>query len=141
MKQYQFTLSVPDDFNPEELAIELNYKDGIQITNEGFLNEQYSEAIDSLIQSASIEKKSGDKNEVVLVKFPRDNVNNPEFGVVLDMLMQRLEEVLDCPVICYVDDLEILVENADQAIDMFNGMIAKIKVRAAVKETSKIILT
>lgn len=141
MKQYRLTLNVPDNFNPEELAVDLGYKDDIQIVDEGFVDNKYSEIIESTIKAASIEKKHADQNEVVLVKFPNTCVDDPGFRTVLNILRQRLEETFDCPVVCYLNDLEILVENADQAIDMFNGMIAKIKVRSAVKETSKIILT
>ena len=42
MKQYQITLDVPDDFDPEAMEIDLQYDGDITIASEGF--QDFTEA-------------------------------------------------------------------------------------------------
>ena len=39
MKQYQITFNVPDDFDPEEMELNVTYKDNVAILNEGFIDD------------------------------------------------------------------------------------------------------
>lgn len=130
MKKYYFALEVPDDFNPEELDIDFKYKDDITVSREGFIDED-------LLSKLNIKKDTVGENDVVRFTFPVDDTINYE---TLDLFREMLEYAYKCPVVGHADNLELFVENADKAIDMFNGMIAKIKVRAAVKSTTGIIL-
>lgn len=140
MKQYHITLNVPDDFVPEEMGVDLQYKDEITIAAEGFqdLTEGYQKFLTN--NKITAKKESASEHDVVIFKFPKEVYGDPETITFLNILKQQLETTFGCPVVGFIDDIDILVENADQAIDMFNGMIAKIKVRAATGVTNKIIL-
>ena len=138
--RYQLTLEVPDDFNPEEMGIELSYKDEVTIVSEGFTLSSDS-TLDELLKSIEVKKETIDEHSVVIFKFPKAIMELPEGPTVINMLKDRMESEFGCPAVGYLDDIDILVENADEAINMFNGMIAKVKVRSAVGNASKIILT
>lgn len=137
MKKYILALDVPDDFNPEEMDINISSKQDIDISSEGFIN--FDTLSEEIIKNSDIKLETIDEHSVALFKCSSEVAQS--YGIEnFDQIRQSLEENLKCPVIGYVDDLELFVENADQAIDMFNGMIAKIKVRAAIKPTTGIIL-
>lgn len=141
MKQYHITLNVPDDFNPEEMGLDLQYDGDITIAAEGFqdLTEAYEKFLtDSKI---TIKKETVSEHDVVIFKVPKEVYEDPGAGTFLNILKQQLEATFKCPVVGYINDIDILVENADQAIDMFNSMIVKVKVRAATGVTNKIILS
>lgn len=138
--RYQLTLEVPDNFKPEEMGIDLSYKDEITIVSEGFTLPSDS-TLDELLKSIEVKKETIDEHSVVIFKFPKAIMELPDGPAIINIYKNKLETEFGCPAVGYLDDIDVLVENANQAIDMFNGMIAKIKVRAAVAPTSKIILT
>ena len=141
MKHYNITFEVPDDFNPEELELNASYKDAVEIFSEGF--SDVVETIKSVVSDKlSLNKITVSDNDVILFKVDKDcGLDDYEFAGYLNAVKETIEETCKCPVIGFVGDIDLLVENADEAIDMLNGMIAKVKVRSAVKDTSKIILT
>ena len=137
MKKYYIALDVPYDFNPEELDIDIKYKDDINIAEEGFINGE--SLVEDLLNKVSIAKDTVGEHDVVRVTFPPQLHDYIDYES-LNNWHKQLETAYKCPVIIYLDDLNVFVEEADKAIDMLNGMIAKIKVRSAVKQTSGIIL-
>lgn len=147
MKQYQILFDVPDNFVPEQLALQATYDDPeaantITISDEGFVDgNQALELTDELktfIENHTVILKDGsNEHDVVRIMFSSNS------NVELDQLQtvtKVCEVVYQCPCICCTSDLDVLVENSDEAIKMLTGMIAKIKTRAAVKDTSGIIL-
>ena len=142
MKHYQITFNVPDDFNPDEMELNASYKDDITIFSEGF-EDILSKMPEFLSKYANIDKLKVDEKDVILVYISKEcyeAMPDSEIGIYMSLIKKSLEDAFNCPVLVFVNDLEILVQNANQAIDMFNGMIAKVKVRAAINDTSKIIL-
>lgn len=145
MKQYQITLEVPDEFDPEEDIINIQFGneadvESISIVDEQFVSaEKYIERfeeIKKLIESNCDFKLDDLKDDsVIRIMFdPTDDVSN------LQEVLTYVEMIYNRKCICLCNKLDVLVENADEAINMLNGMIAKIKVRSAVKDTSGIVL-
>lgn len=136
MKHYQIVLEVPDNFNPEELDMTVSYQDDIEIFSEGFTNDdELSEKLKSIIESCEISTIEVKDNDVVLFKFD-DSVQPEEASIA----MLTIEEKTGRPALGVNKDIDLLVEDADSTIEMLNGMIAKVKTRAAVKDTSSIVL-
>lgn len=154
MKQYSIVLNVPDDFVPEELDIKANYGDSpdlISIADEGFIeDDSYADAdisedtVNRIKDMLDNDVKLGvdvvPENSVVRVEFTKEFSEQPHFFQDITALMQYIESRYKVPCVCYLNDLDVLVDDADDAVKMFNGMIAKIKTRAAVKDTSGIVL-
>ena len=140
MKLYKITFEVPDDFNPDELELNASYKDEINISSERFVNAQKDEILQIIKDKCTFEKATIGENDVIIFKFPKEALDLPDAMTYLTSIRTAIETNFGCPAVGFVGDIDVLVENADQAIDMFNGMIAKVKVRSAVKDTSKIIL-
>lgn len=112
MKEYYLALEVPDDFDPEQLGIELDYPEGVEIKSEGEL--------DQLIDF-EIELKEKTENSVAVIKFP------VEAGESSRLIMSIVENKFGIPAIGLVNDFNLLIENADEAVKMLEGMIQKIK--------------
>ena len=134
MKEYNLVLSVPDDFDPEQLEVDLGYPEDVQIVREGFPDFE-----DKLISSIDVKKDTVGPNDVVRFVIEKDSYLCTDPSMVV-RIKDMLEAKYGCPVIGYIGDLDLFVENADQAIDMLNGMIAKVKVRSAVGNSGKLIL-
>lgn len=112
MKEYYLALEVPDDFDPEQLGIELDYPEKVEIKSEGEL--------DQLIDF-EVELKEKTENSVAVIKFP------VEAGESSRLVMSVVENKFGIPAIGIVNDFNLLVENADEAVKMLEGMIQKIK--------------
>ena len=151
MKQYQITFAVPDDFVPEEMELQAGYGSEpgtIQLVEEGFVEpdsmnvDETWEKLKTLVQDkVNILVDNIPENAVVRITFPANIVSDDESSLLsLNALKNAVESTYKCPCICYTDSIDAMVENADQAIDMLNKMIAKIKTRYAVKDTSGIVI-
>ena len=112
MKEYYLALEVPDDFDPEQLGIELDYPEEVEIKSEGEL--------DQLIDF-EVELKEKTENSVAVIKFP------VEAGESSRLALSVVENKFGIPAIGIVNDFNLLVENADEAVKMLEGMIQKIK--------------
>lgn len=136
MKQYQVTLGVPDDFNPEELDMTVSYKDDIEILSEGFTDiADIKEKLQAIVDNCELSTIEPKENDIVLFKF--DESMGPEEA---KSIMFIIEEKTGRPALGISKSLDVLIEDANATVEMLNGMIAKVKTRAAVKETSKIVL-
>jgi len=140
MKQYALILNVPDDFNPEELQINLDYKDEVELCLEDFVDNLTYLDPELFLEKIDVSKIHVGENDIVRFTFPESaaEAHGLEY---LNAIRDTLESTCKCPVVGYANNMEVFVDNADDAIKMFNGMIAKVKTRAAVKSTSNIILT
>lgn len=129
MAIYQFRLDVPDDFDPEELSIELDYDGQITILDEGFVD--VDKIAKQLVDSAKLDKLEVAETSVVVFKFPSSIAEvAPNF---VQAIQNSLEAMLGCTVIGLVDDMDLLVQNSAEAIKMLEGMIAKIKSKSLIK--------
>jgi len=136
MKQYQITLGVPDDFNPEELDMTVSYKDDIEILSEGFTDiADIKEKLQAIVDNCELSTIEPKENDIVLFKF--DELTSAEEA---KSIMFVIEEKTGRPALGMSKSLDVLIEDANATVEMLNGMIAKVKTRAAVKETSKIVL-
>ena len=136
MKQYQITLGVPDDFNPEELDMTVSYKDDIEILSEGFTDiADIKEKLQTIVDNCELSTIEPKENDIVLFKF--DESTSAEEA---KSIMFVIEEKTGRPALGMSKSLDVLIEDANATVEMLNGMIAKVKTRAAVKETSKIVL-
>lgn len=145
MKQYRIILNVEDDFNPEEdlEGISLNCDpEKVEVAEEGFytISDDVVPIVQEFLDSIEVLKEDVKETDVIRVTFPVEAASNPFFSDIITSLKVSIENACKVPVICHVDNLEVMVENASDAIEMLNGMIAKVKTRAAVKDTSGIIL-
>lgn len=146
MKQYQMTFNVPDDFDPEEMIMNVQYEKGeITIEGEGFYEDMIPTDIlnsidDFLKNDLRLVKDAVKEGDVVRMVFTPESARLPFFGKVINALKVAVEETYEVPCIAHMSSIDVLVESADEAIDMLNKMIAKIKVRSAVKDTSSIVL-
>ena len=147
MKFVQIVLVVPDDFDPDKDIEGITFSEDCDVDSVEILKQE--EVSEKLLSSQEVLQAMLDEK----VKMLKDQVDdhsivrimiNPEVPAVdpsiLQRTMQVVEETYKCPCICLVDDMNLFVENADEAIKMLNGMIAKVKTRAAVKDTSGIVL-
>lgn len=136
MKQYQITLGVPDDFNPEELDMTVSYKDDIEILSEGFTDiAEIKKKLQAIVDNCELSTIEPKENDIVLFKF--DESTSAEEA---RSIMFIIEEKTGRPALGMSKSLDVLIEDANATVEMLNGMIAKVKTRAAVKETSKIVL-
>ena len=134
MKEYQITLGVPDDFDPELLAMDISYKEDIDILSEGFIDEESIKSkIESAMSKCEVKVPETHENDIVLLKFG-DNVTPEDAQTAVHYIETQTQK----PTIGFVKDIDVLFEHPDAAIEMLNKMIAKIKTRAAV--SNKIIL-
>ena len=150
MKQYQIVFNVPDDFVPEELELTASYGKGqgeISIEGESFIKSSEEDVTKAWEELKSIvEEKISFKidevpeNSVIRILFPPEVATDFESLSSLNTLKDAVEAVYRKPCICYCNSMDLMVDNADDAIKMLNGMIAKIKTRAAVKNTSGIVI-
>ncbi len=143
MKTYQITFAVPDDFNPDEMEINVGYKDELSICDEGF--NSISDSLDKFLSDSGInlEELQLKEDSVIIFKVPvsvADSMNQSELAVYFNMIKNGLEAATGKKVMGYIDNIDVLVKNANDAIDMFNGMIAKIKLRDSIKDTTGIIV-
>jgi len=123
MKHYQITFQVPDDFVPEDLELNVTYKDEIEIVQEGEVS------VESLLANQiNLTNQKREDGDVFLFKYP--DKMSPEFATaVKDYLAEALP---DNTVIGLVDSIDLLVQNSDQAIEMLEQMINKVKTRSAI---------
>ena len=131
MKTYTIALSVPDDFDPQKLGIDLSYDEDIEIKEEGFFD------LDQTKELITVFGREVTENSIVTFSFPPEALNDP---IALNLIREQFEAQFGCPAVGYVNSIDLLVQNADDAIAMFEKMIAKVKTRAAVKDTAKIVL-
>lgn len=115
MKEYQITLQVPDDFDPEQL--ELGYPEDFEIVTEGEFSP-----LDYVEQVGKVEPDS-----VIIFRFPPGI--DPEFA---NWLQHHLESQFpDNKVVGIVGDLEIMIQNEAEAVKVLESMIEKVKSGAA----------
>ena len=147
MKQYQVVFNVPENFDPDKLSLQASYEvpedaGQMSIEEEGFVDEEQeislSPELETLIKDKTVIIKDGaNEHDVIRIMFSDDSNVDAEG---LQSIMKACEAMYHCPCICLSANIDVLVENADEAIKMLNGMIAKVKTRSAVKDTSGIIL-
>ena len=145
MKQYQAVFNVPENFDPEKVELQATYgviEDAglMSIAEEGFVDGEQeitlTPELEQFVKDRTVILKDGsNENDVVRIMF-----DEGADAADLQMIVKVCEAIYKCPCICLSANMEVFVENADEAIKMLNGMIAKIKTRAAVKDTSGIIL-
>lgn len=148
MKLCYITMEVPDDFDTDEDIEGVQFAEGVDYEKVNVTGCQELEPRQQLILSdeeaekfralCKIKKDEVTENSVIRLMLPSDfsNMDAAFFSQTKDLL----EATYKCPILVMVDDMNLLVENADASIDMLNKMIAKIKVRSAVKDTSGIVL-
>lgn len=146
MKQYQMIFNVPDDFDPDEMIMNVQYEKGeITIDGEGFcentIHSSIISSIDEFLKNdLRLVKDAVKEGDIVRMIFTPEAARTPFFGEVINALKVAVEETYKVPCIAHMSSIDVLVESADEAVDMLNKMIAKIKVRSAVKDTSGIVL-
>jgi hypothetical protein len=109
-----------------------------RIRIDGLVSESFKQFL--VENNIEIKKETVTDHDVVVFKFPQEALQMPDASTFLSILREQIETTFGCPAIGFVNGIDILVENADQAVDMLNGMIAKVKVRSAVGNAGKIIL-
>lgn len=147
MKLCYITMEVPDDFNIDEDIEGVQFVDSVDYEKVNVIGCQELEPRQLTISDEDSKKFQE------LCKIKKDEVNEhtvirlmlpPNFSDMDSAFFSQTKDLLEatykCPVLIMVDDMDLLVENADTSIDMLNKMIAKIKVRSAVKDTSGIVL-
>lgn len=123
MKTYQITFNVPDDFVPEEMELNVSYKDDIEIIGEGEVDIS-----DELLSKTSLLPTKIEKGQVVIYKFPEDMPPD-----ISSLILKQLEANLpDNTIIGMVDNVDLLVQNSDDAVKMLEGMINKVSTRAKI---------
>lgn len=149
MKKCYIELEVPDNFDP---AADI---EGVQFSENVDLSE--TEVITCLNELPPVEIKPLTDDQVKrleeLCKVTVDEVSensvirvmvSPDYSELDAQLLQQLLSTVEAtykrPAIILVNSLELMVENPEASVDMLNKMIAKIKVRSAVKDTSGIVL-
>ena len=115
MKEYQITLQVPDDFDPEQL--ELSYPEEFEVVAEGEFNP-----LDYVDKIGNVQEDS-----VVMFKFPPNT--DPGFANWLQNYLEK--EFPDNKVLGFVGDIELMIQNEAEAVNMLEQMIAKVKSGAA----------
>lgn len=143
MKTYQITFAVPDNFDPDEMELNVGYKDELSICDEGF--NSLSDSIDNFLSNSgiSLEEMKLKEDSVIIFKVPVDvanSMNQSELAVYFNMIKNGLEAATGKKVMGYIDNIDVLVKNANDAIEMFNGMIAKIRLMDSIKDTTGIIV-
>lgn len=123
MKHYQITFEVPDDFVPEEMELNVGYKDHVAITQEGEVN------IEELLKDkVEIVKQEYSEGNILIFKHPEEM--SPEFAT---SVMRYLEAVVpNSTAIGLVNNVDLLVQYPEEAVKMLEGMINKIQTRAAI---------
>lgn len=149
MKKCYIELEVPDNFDP---AADI---EGVQFSEDVDLSE--TEVITCLDELPPVEikpltddqaKKLEELCKVIIDEVSENSVIrvmvSPDYSELDAQLLQQLLNTVEAtykrPAIILVNSLELMVENPEASIDMLNKMIAKIKVRSAVKDTSGIVL-
>ena len=126
MKNYQVTLEVPDDFDPDKLDFDATYPEDIAVTGEGFFD------MEDVLKSIDLENVKANQSNVVIFKYPEAIADQgPMFP---DILRSYLESKLEgCTVIGMIKDIDILITNSVEATKMLQGMIDKINSKAIIK--------
>lgn len=127
MKLYNLTLSVPDDFDPEQLELNMNYPDEINLSGEGFVS------IEDILSKCEIDVSKISESSVVIFRFPQELVDQPGGPEQLNDIKVYLESQLKCTVIGLTNNIELLVQNSAEAIQMLQGMMNKINSKAIIK--------
>lgn len=146
MKRYQVIFEVPDDFNPDDLTLTASYGETpgqIRLADEGFELSQpeLEEAMKDFIKELhSITVDNIGENSIVRVTFDEKTATQPYFAENIQAIMKMIENSYKVPCVCHMDNVDVLVEDANEAVAMFEKMIAKIKTRASVRDTSGIVL-
>lgn len=132
MKNYLFTLSVPDNFDPKQLSIDIQYPDEVEIVKEGFASD-YTE----LLKDLNIEKLNLADKDVVIFKFKPTSALASDL-VSLNIAGEYVEDTTSLPVLVLLDDdISVYAEEASTTIPMLEGMIAKIKARCKIQPQKK----
>lgn len=125
MKTYHFTLEVPDDFDPGQLELNLNYPEDISILDEGLFS------LEDIAKMIKVDQIKVLPNSVVTIKFSEEAMNDPG---LIQLFTSTLKETLkDCTVISMIDDMDILVQNSAEATKMLQGMLDLIKSKSIIK--------
>ena len=126
MKQYKFTLSVPDDFDPANFGVDFSYPDGeIGISGEGYVS------IEDIAKDLKLEKLDLTSTSVVIFRMPQE-VFDTDLGS-MQLLVKSIENKFGATCICLSNDEEVMVKNAAEATTMLKGMIDKINAKSIIK--------
>lgn len=136
MKKYILELDVPNDFNPDEMDVEISYPndDSISVSNEGFIDSIYLlEDVRRAIDNMDYLDKLGEvkSTDVVIFRYSVEFMDSDPETVIL--IQKLLESKLGCTVIGLVGDVDVLVQNSAEAINMLKAMIDKINAKAIIK--------
>jgi hypothetical protein len=130
MKTYNIALAVPNDFDPEQLELNLNYPDGyIEIADEGF--NDYSKRVESFVAESELKQLQVNDQTVVLFTFPSELAQQNPYAAQL--IKQELENILHCQVLGVTNDIEVLAQNSAEAIHMLQQMIDKVNSKSILK--------
>lgn len=128
MKTYNITFSVPDDFNPEKLELNVNYPDeDVEIISEGFYN---FDTINELVKKINALNMSVTSSSVVLFRYPEELTAVPW---IIQSLKESLEKQLGCTVIGLVGNIDLLIKNSVEATKMLQQMINTINSKAIIQ--------
>lgn len=130
MKIYNIALAVSDNFDPEQLELNLNYPDeAIEIADEGFNNP--SKIVESFVAESELKQLQVNNQAVVLFRFPAELTQQNPYAAQL--IKQELENILHCQVLGVTNDIEVLAQNSAEAIRMLQQMIDKVNSKSIVK--------
>ena len=133
MKYYCLEIAMPDDMDPSNVTVSYPGEDGTSVTA-SLSDEAIVNIADDLGFSMSIEELP--KDAVAILKY--DPYMEYED---MESIHRYVETALGRTTIGFVGDIDLLIENAPEAIDMLEKMIAKIKIQQGTPNTSKIILS
>lgn len=127
MKEYHFTLQVPDDFDPEQLAVDLSYPEqDVEIINEGFNTN-----LEEIVKNIKLETLNISSTNVVIIKASQDYFDTGIESIIA--LQKYIEGKYECTTLAMTDDIDVLVKNAAEATDMLKRMIDKVNSKSIIK--------
>lgn len=127
MKEYHFTLQVPDDFDPEQLAVDLSYPEqDVEIINEGFNTN-----LEEIVKNIKLETLNISSTSVVIIRASQSYFDTDIESIIA--LQKYIEGKYECTTLALTDDIDVLVENAAEATDMLKRMIDKVNSKSIIK--------
>ena len=122
MLNYQVTFEVPEDFNPPDLKMQVQYPEQVKI-----IDQHFSNSIEGLaLQAISLNEIPLDGKDAIIVRISHPYLYDSED---ITNLVETLEEKLQRPVIGLTDDFDVDPKTSDEAIKMLENMIENIKNR------------
>lgn len=97
--------------------------------------DDFMNQLDETETNFELEALDIEKGQAAILMFPI------EYGEVVAELAPLLQKIYpDNPVVALVDDVDILIQNPDQAISLLDSIKAKISILKDTDDTSKIII-